>query len=468
MMINEHVKDVQIAYIGGGSRGWAWGLMSDLASEKTISGTVKLYDINFEAAYQNELIGNRLRDRDDVIGKWNYEAVHTLKEALTGADFVIISILPGTFLEMKSDVHLPEQYGVYQSVGDTVGPGGLVRALRTIPLFVEIAEQIKEHSPDAWVINYTNPMSLCTRTLYKTFPTIKAIGCCHEVFGTQKLLASAVEEIKGIQAVERSEIKVNVLGINHFTWIDRASYKNINLIPIYREFVDRYYETGFEGKKEGHWMNDHFSSAQRVKFDLFKRFGLIAAAGDRHLAEFMPNTWYLQSPKRVREWKFGLTPVDWRIENRKKLVDKGDRLANGVEDFVLKTTGEEGVQMIKALLGLGEFISNVNMPNKGQMSGVPLNVIVETNAVFGLDSVQPVISGELPTPINNLVMRHINNQETTLEAALKCDKHLALQAFVQDPLLSTTPPEQAEELFETMLFQTKSYLSGWEFEKVES
>src|SRR3954468_5192769 len=158
------VKNVQIAYIGGGSRGWAWGLMSDLASEQSISGTVKLYDLNYEAAQQNAIIGNRLLDREDVVGHWEYEAVKTLKEALNGADFVIISILPGTFLEMKSDVHTPEQYGIYQSVGDTVGPGGMIRALRTIPLFVEIANHIKEHAPDAWVINYTNPMSLCTRT----------------------------------------------------------------------------------------------------------------------------------------------------------------------------------------------------------------------------------------------------------------------------------------------------------------
>ncbi|MCM3728048.1 alpha-glucosidase/alpha-galactosidase [Neobacillus cucumis] len=464
----KHVKDVQIAYIGGGSRGWAWGLMSDLALEENVSGTVKLYDINFDAAQQNEIIGNRLRGRDDVIGQWDYEAVGTLKEALTGADFVIISILPGTFLEMKSDVHTPEQYGVYQSVGDTVGPGGLVRALRTIPLFVEIASQIKEHAPNAWVINYTNPMSLCTRTLYEVFSEIKAIGCCHEVFGTQKLLAMMLEDMEGLENVQRSDIKVNVLGINHFTWLDRASYQNIDLFPLYQKFVDKYYLSGFEGKQAGNWMNDHFASAQRVKFDLFKKFGLIAAAGDRHLAEFMPNTWYLQSPQKVKEWKFGLTPVDWRIERGKELYEKGQRLANGAEDFVLRPTGEEGVQMIKALLGLGDITSNVNFPNRGQMGGVPQNAIVETNAVFSYNSVQPILSGELPTSINNMVNRHIHIQEMTLQAAINCDKELALLAFLQDPLLSSLSREEVEELFEKMLLNTKNYLSGREFETVKN
>jgi galacturan 1,4-alpha-galacturonidase len=111
-------------------------------------------------------------------------------------------------------------------------------------------------------------------------------------------------------------------------------------------------------------------------------FGIIAAAGDRHLSEFMPNTWYLQSSEKVREWKFGLTPVDWRIEHGKELYEKGLSLASGEESFVLNATGEEGVQMIKALLGLGDIISNVNFPNRGQMAGVPADVIVETNALL--------------------------------------------------------------------------------------
>ncbi|MDQ0227389.1 alpha-glucosidase/alpha-galactosidase [Bacillus sp. 7586-K] len=453
-------KNLNIAYIGGGSRGWAWGLMSDLALEKNLSGTVKLYDLNYDAARQNEMIGNRLYDREDVVGKWKYQAVKTMEEALVDADFVIISILPGTFSEMLSDVHEPEKYGIYQSVGDTIGPGGLVRALRTIPIFVEIANQIKEFAPNAWVINYTNPMSLCVRTLYETFPEIKAIGCCHEVFGTQKLLATMVEEMLDIKNVSYKDIKVNVLGINHFTWIDVASYLGIDLFPLYKQFVDKYHETGFEGNEKGHWMNDHFSSAQRVKFDLFKKFGLIAAAGDRHLAEFMPASWYLQSPEKVKEWKFGLTKVQWRIDNKQELLEKGRRLAEGKEEFILHETGEEGIEMIKALLGLGDLVTNVNLPNRGQIEGLPFDAVVETNAIFRNNSIKPICAGKLPTPIENMVSLHIRNQETTLQAALSKDKSLAFQAFVQDPLVQISP-DDAKELLDKMLYQTKDYLQGW-------
>ncbi|MBZ4645329.1 MAG: galacturan 1,4-alpha-galacturonidase [Petroclostridium sp.] len=458
--VDNKVLGLNIAYIGGGSRGWAWNLMSDLALEEQLSGTVKLYDVDFQTAYNNEIIGNSLSKREDVKGKWQYAAVKTLEEALTGADFVVISIVPGTFKEMASDVHLPEKYGIYQSVGDTVGPGGLVRALRAIPMYVEIAESIKRYSPNAWVINYTNPMTLCTRTLYEIFPQIKAFGCCHEVFGTQKLLASMLKDLKGIENVKRSEIKVNVLGINHFTWIDKASYKNIDLMPLYREFADKYYEDGFEDGEKGHWMNSYFASANRVKFDLFRRYGLIAAAGDRHLAEFMP-PWYLKDPETVRKWKFSLTPVSWRVEHREELIQKGKRLAKGEEQVELKASGEEGIRQIKALVGLEEFVTNVNLPNQGQMQGIPIGAVVETNALFSRDSIRPVMAGKLPDDVQNLVMRHVLNQETVLKAALTKNKSLAFRAFINDPLVNI-PVKEAEELFNQMLENTKEYLPGWD------
>ena len=239
-MIGNSIRDLQIAYVGGGSRGWAWTFMTDLALTPELSGTIRLYDIDREAAGRNAVIGNRLTARPDVPGKWAYEVHDSLASALTGADFVVISILPGTFDEMESDVHLPERLGIWQSVGDTAGPGGLVRALRSVPMFVEIAEAVRDFCPEAWVINYTNPMSILVKTLYTVFPGIKAFGCCHEVFGTQKVLAHAVSEVLGFENVPREEIHVNVLGINHFTWFDEASYTGFDLFPVYGEFIRRH------------------------------------------------------------------------------------------------------------------------------------------------------------------------------------------------------------------------------------
>ncbi len=449
--------ELNIAYIGGGSRGWAWGFMRDLAMEEDLCGTVRLYDINSAAAKTNQTIGSKINEDPAAKTDWQYEVAPSLEKALTGADFVVISILPGTFDEMESDVHLPETYGIYQSVGDTVGPGGLIRAMRTLPMFKVIGEAIRDYAPDAWVINYTNPMSVCVRTLYEVYPEIKAFGCCHEVFGTQKLLASMLKEECGIEGVRRQDIHTNVLGINHFTWFDSASYKDMDLFPLYRDFADKHFESGFTQGKDANWMNNSFECSQRVKFDLFRRYGLIAAAGDRHLAEFMP-PWYLKDPETVKSWGFGLTTVAWRKDDLQKRLDRAARLESGEETFDLgKDSGEEGISLIKALLGIDEIVSNVNVPNYGQIPNLPLGAVVETNALFRRDTIAPMMAGPIPGQLHSLISRHVDNQENTVKAALNCDYDLALCAFLNDPLM-TLEPVEGEKLFKQMMLNTKKYL----------
>lgn len=460
---NGRIRNCKIAYIGGGSRGWAWRLMADLAMEPALSGTVALYDIDFEAAKNNESIGNRLSAREEAVGKWRYEAAETIEEALTDADFVVISIMPGTFDEMHSDVHEPEKYNIWQSVGDTVGPGGIVRALRTLPMYVEIAEAIKACAPEAWVINYTNPMSMCVRVLYHIFPEIKAFGCCHEVFGTQKMLRNILQDQQGLEGIERREIEVNVTGINHFTWFTEGSCRGMDLFPVYQAYIDAHYDTGY-AKGDQNWMNQSFSSGQRVKFDLFRNYGSIAAAGDRHLAEFMPGDLYLKNPETVSDWMFSLTTVDSRRRELEERLAKSKALAAGEEEVKLEESGEEGVLLIKALCGLGRCISNVNIPNtKGQIPNLPGTAIVETNAVFSKDSIHPVMAGEVPQKVLPLLIPHVENQEYILKAAMECDYEEALKALMNDPNTKAKIREdQGRELLTAMIRSTLAYLpDGW-------
>lgn len=447
--------NVTICYIGGGSRQWAWVLMKDLAGEKELSGTIRLYDIDMEGARANEEIGNRLMEKHNP-GRWKFKAVANIAEALEGSDFVFVSILPLDFKEMAVDVHLPERYGIWQSVGDTVGPGGLMRSLRTVPMFQEIARAIKAHAPKAWVFNYTNPMTVCTRTLYREFPEIKAFGCCHEVFGTQKLLARAAEEAglapKG--SINRDDIRTNVVGINHFTWIDKASWKGVDLFPVWKAFADQYAETGYEGGGDDNWLNSFFSSMERVKLDLFNRYGLIAAAGDRHLAEFCPPSWYLSDPNQVRDWKFTLTPVTFRVEQRDDLRKKSQAYRSGAEEMVITESGEEGIALMKALLGYGDIVSNVNLPNRGQMPLFPEHAVVETNAVFSRDSVRPVMTEGQPAAVRTLTLGHVGNQEGIVEAAFERDLDKAYLVFLNDMQVRKINPADAKKLFAEMANKT--------------
>lgn len=465
--VGNKVNNIKIAYIGGGSRGWAWGLMSDLASCDDISGDVYLYDIDLEAAKNNEIIGNKFNSAEGAKSVWNYHAVETIDEALTGANFIVISILPGTFDEMESDVHTPEKYGIYQSVGDTSGPGGIVRAMRTIPMYEHIAAKIKENCPDAWVINYTNPMTLCVKTLYRVFPEIKAFGCCHEVFGTQKFLVKMVKEMLHVEELDRHDIKVNPIAVNHFTWLTKATYHDVDLFPLYKEFCQQYkdgYVSG-DSKVDDNWMNNSFASTEKVKIDLFNRFGWIAAAGDRHLAEFCEGKWYLESPERVKEMHFGLTSVAWRKNDLQNRLAKSARLVSGEEEVKINGTGEEGVNQIRALLGLCDLVTNVNIPNRGQIPNLPLGAVVETNAVFRANSLEPVFAGPVPKEIYPLISRVCAEQEVVSEGIAERDLGKIFNAFANDPLV-TCSVEDAKKLFKEMCENTKEYLGMYDLEQI--
>lgn len=455
------VEDLKIAYIGGGSRSWAWGLMGDLISCDDISGTVYLYDIDRYAAECNKIIGDKTSALPEARSKWDYVVCKTRAEALKDADFVIISILPGTFDEMESDVHAPEKYGIYQTVGDTSGPGGILRAMRAIPMYEVIAKDIKSYCPDAWVINYTNPMTLCTRALYRVFPEIKAFGCCHEVFSTQKFLLKVLQDELGIIEEDRKKIKVNVVGVNHFTWLTSARYKNIDLFPHYKEFCRKNRGGYFKGEFVSEaWNANVFKSHEAVKMELFERYGVIAAAGDRHLVEFLEGKWYLESPERAKEMGFKLTSVAWRKQDLKEKLEKRARLVSGEQEVVYHRTGEEGVEQMRSILGLGEITTNVNIPNIGQIPNLPLGAVVETNAVFRDGTVTPVMAGNIPKSIYPLISRICTQQEIITEAIAKRDVGMLFNAFVNDPLVTCSMAD-AKALFKEMCENTKEYLKDY-------
>lgn len=456
------MKKIKIAYIGGGSKMWARVFMNDLALAENLSGEIGLYDIDLEAANRNKKIGERINACENTISKFDYVVYDTIEGVLENADFVVMSILPGTFEEMRSDVHAPEKYGVYQSVGDTAGPGGVLRAMRTVPIYQEFAKKVKEICPDAWVINFTNPMSICVKALYDTFPEIKAFGCCHEVFHTQDFLCCILEEELGIKKPNRKEIYTDVSGINHFTWITKAKYGDIDILEHLPAFMEKHYEEGFyeNGDKE-QYKTDTFAYSNRVKMNMYKTFGVLGAAGDRHLVEFMNNKWYLADKETVDKWKFALTTVDFRIKQMNERIEESIALAEGKQPVEVKKSNEEAVELMKALLGFETRVSNVNMPNRGQMPDMPLGAIVETNAVFSNNQVNPVTAAPLPTAAKNLVLRGLYNIEDCYEGIKNRDFTQIFTSFVNQPLCATLSKEDAVELFKEMVLNTRAYLDAY-------
>jgi alpha-galactosidase/6-phospho-beta-glucosidase family protein len=449
---------MKIAYIGGGSREWARKLMFDLALCPDLSGSVSLYDIDLESARLNEQLGNWLQEQPGVVSRWRYEAVTTLEESLQDADLVVVSIQPGTLECMASEIAIAEQHGLFFPVGDTAGAPGLVRGLRAATIYEGFAHAIARHCPDAWVINYTNPMTICTRTLTRVEPGLKVFGCCHEVFGTQYILASLVSQYLTDSMPNRNEIRVNVLGINHFTWIDRADYQGHDLLELLRQHLSKPEVLRPFTQAEVENADNYFQDNLQVKFTLFKRWGILPAAGDRHLVEFLPG--FIRSPDELFRWGIIRTPVSYRIQRWRDAPQRTRDLMAGRTPLVLGQSGEEGVAMIQALLGLGDIVTNVNTENTGQVANLPLGAVVETNAHFSRNQVRPLAAGSLPLGLQPLIYRHVCNQELIVEAALTRNRDLAFQAVYNDPA-SGLPLDEAWEMFNAMLRASQEFLPGW-------
>lgn len=439
------MKDINITIIGGGSRLWAISFMKDLTLNKETHGTVTLYDIDPVMSRNNVKVGNRMLEVNNQNGRFTYRAEDNLEKALENADLVIIAIEPGRIECRKADLLLPEEYGIIQTVGDTTGPGGLIRARRALPLFFDFARAIKEYCPDAWVINYTNPMTLCTAALYKAFPGIKAFGCCHEVFHTEDNLCKLVEKTYGTLPTRR-DLDVDITGVNHFTFMTKAYWQGHNLFEEIDRIVNDpstfsdHTQIAKERERDEKW----FECDSLVAYTFYKAFGVLGAAGDRHLSEFVP--WFLSDEKYLNSLGVIRTPYSWREKND---IEKKAKVFTD-EELVASPSGEEGVDIMLALLGGKILKTNMNMPNRGQISYLPEGRIVESMGLLTEDRVTPLVSSDPPLAVQNLIRRISDEQEVALEAIWNNDDIALFSAFLMDPLVNI-PVDKAHELFKRMI-----------------
>ncbi|MFP4106131.1 MAG: alpha-glucosidase/alpha-galactosidase [Phycisphaerae bacterium] len=464
---------IKIAYIGGGSKSWCRKTMTDLALCEHLTGEICLYDINYEAAARNVKLGEQIFSHPDAKTTFKVTAEKNIGDALSGADFVVISISPGPVQMFANDLDITLKHGVIHTVGDTVGPAGISRALRAVPIFEEFAREIMFHCPEAWVINYTNPMTLCTAALYAVEPHIKAFGCCHEVFGTQGWLAMMVREHRGIEGVVRQDIKIDVSGLNHFTFFTGATYEGTDVFEDVRWFMERedFFRDRTENALERNKVGRVGSCDGLIQLDFFRRFGVVGAAGDRHLVEFVP--WYNSSEDNLHRWGVSMTKSIHRLggwnppaeATEQKRTEKKHKPKPVKTPESLKRSKEEGVDQIMALCGIKDLDTNVNIPNVGQNPSVQLGHVVETNAAFRRDRITPMTASPLPEALQSCVERVARSQEITLDAALDRDVDLAFQAVLCDPLV-TIDTDRAWNMFVELLNANRQMLPGYDIPEV--
>ena len=428
---------VKIAVIGGGSYSWTFTIVRDLVVTPQLEGsTIVLEDINPDALrITGPLCRKVVRKtrRDFTIETTTSEAA-----ALKDADFVILTISTGGLDAMEHDIGVPLKHGICQSVGDTVGPGGISRALRNIPVVVDIGKRMEEMCPSATMLNYTNPMSALCRALTRE-TSVPTIGLCHELFGVMDWLTGLL----GLKS--RHDFDAAAAGVNHCVWILKLTVRKtgedaLALLRHYRKnpdaFVRKRRKTlkGTGAKEQLTWAHAH-AGEHRVKLSLFDVYGALPAAGDRHVAEFFP-FFLTHQADAEKKWGVHLTTVEERQARRQPAALKRCKdMLRGRKSIDLHRSGETVSLIIDALSGGRPFTDVMNLPNTGQVSNLPHEAIVETMAVADSRGARGIDVGELPPGVLNQVMRHVLNQELTVEAALTGDRDLVLQAMLNDPLV---------------------------------
>src|SRR5260221_5973377 len=306
----------KITFIGGGSYQWTSKLHIDLVMMPSFVDAHGVIEDIDPAPIP------RMIELVDHIAKVRGIGLHPTgttdqREAIDGADYVVVCISTGALKSMALDIAIPENYGIRQSVGDTVGPGGIVRALRNIPIMVDIARDMEALCPDAWMLNLTNPMTTLTRSVLRE-TSITAVGLCHEVTIATFMLSLLLE-------CDMRKMKLEISGVNHLPIITGCDIEGVDGLAMLAGMLEREDEVreepiafdfaemiGHEAVSEGgHWTKAQLLDLNRVKLEIFRRTGALPGAGDRHLVEFFPG--FL-----TEESNWGL---DWGVQ----LTDMGER-----------------------------------------------------------------------------------------------------------------------------------------------
>lgn len=436
---------MKIAFIGGGSVQWTAKLVADMAFTPTLTGAeLVLHDIDADALSLLESVCKKVMT--ETGSTIQVKATLDRREALENATFVILCVAIGRLEAMRFDLEIPLEFGIHQAVGDTVGPGGLARGLRHIPFAVQVAQEMEELCPEAWMLNLTNPMTTITRAVCKA-TSIPCIGLCHEVSGVQRRLSDVLN-------VPKSDIVFTVMGINHLPILHNLTIRGEDGKAILRDWISK---NGLYQLTDDrlNTIRDIFHDRLAVKLSLMESYDVVFGAGDRHVAEFFPG--YLIDASGLGE-RYGvlLTTIDHRQDlmnqRRQDLEDYND----GKKPQEWALSDEQLAPIMAALYGgpAGEFV--INIPNQGQITDLPHDAVVECSAYIDGRGVHPFAMGGLPGTVKGIIGGHVARQELIVSAALTDNKELALAALTADPLV--TDPSTASAMLEKLMIANQKFL----------
>ena len=394
--------------IGAGSIVFARRLLADMLSYPELAGsTVHLMDINQSRL---ELIASLAETMVAQEGlPTRIEATTNRTEALDGADYVIAMIQVGGLDAFELDIAIPSRYGIDQTVGDSLGPGGVFRGLRTIPVLVDVCHDMERYCPDALLINYANPMAMNCWAM-NSATEIRSVGLCHSVQGTAERLA-------GFLGAPTSEVSYWAAGINHMSWFLRFEWKGKDAYPLLQKAM----------------ADPTVYVQEKVRWEIVRHFGYFVTESSHHMSEYVP--YFRKRPELIKNlvtprWDYlQVCKNGWQQH-----YEEVRRQIAGDAPVEIGRSHEYGMEIINAMETDVPARINGNVANSGVVTNLPNGCCVEVPCLVDRTGIHPCHVGDLPPQCAALNRTNVNVQELAVKAALMGDRDAARMAVALDPL----------------------------------
>ncbi len=416
----------RIALIGAGSVEFTRILLADLSEFPELAdATVVLHDIDAERLDTAQRIA--LATNAATGASFGVEAHLDRRAALERADFAINEIQVGGLEATLKDFEIPKSFGLRQTIGDTLGVGGIFRALRTIPVVLEIAADIAEVCPQATLLNYTNPMAMLMWAVWEGSPLRRAVGLCHSVQNTHELLGEIVD-------VPLEEIEFSTAGVNHQAFVLRFERDGQSLYPALDDAIGR----------------DPEGLGRRVRVEMYRQLGYFPTESSEHSAEYLP--WFMSHDSEIERYRI---PVDEYVRRSRENVAEYElvrRRLDAGEPLEVMREGELAPRYIHSIVTGQERIEYGNVRNEGLIPELPPGCCVEVPCRIDGDGVHPLPAPALPPQCAALNRTFINVAELTVRAALEGRRDHLYQAVLLDPNAGATLTiNQAHEMVDALI-----------------
>jgi alpha-galactosidase len=421
----------KIAIIGAGSVEFTRGIVADLCAYEELHGSLEiaLHDID------PERLGYAGRAAEQLVaGAQAGYAISAHDErgpAFDGADYLINEIQVGGYPATRTDFDIPRKYGVRQTIGDTIGIGGIMRGLRTIPVMIEMADEIVERCPDGLLLNYTNPMAMVPWGVWagSRLPASNVVGVCHSVRDTHAFLAATV-------GLPEERIEFRTAGLNHqcFVYVFRDRETGEDLFPRLREIVDA----------------DPEGLGRRVRVELFRRFGFFPTESSEHSAEYVP--WFLPYDEEIERYRIQVDEYLRRSEENLAEWEELKAALDAGEELEVERNDELASQIVRAIETGDAIEVSGNVRNDGLVDGLPEDACVEVPMMVDAKGVHPQRFGALAPACLALNRTFVNVVELTVRAVIEGSRELVHRAALLDPnTAATLPVERIVDMVDEML-----------------